>query len=136
MSKFAILIKPWGVFVKAWRLFIEQGGLKRPWGKEWRTVDAHDIKAARRKGKTARDTVAGRCERTWPSRRKRKAHSVNWFGNAGVCLNCGSGFLYEEIRIALALRTPNKPRHDSKKAATRNAKAFASTKSKDGQYPI
>ena len=81
MSKFAILIKPHGVYVKEWTFFVKQGGTKEDWGKNWKQVEARDIEAARRKGLRIRD---GRFRR----------------------------------------------------AAARNAKAFASTRSKDGQYPI
>jgi hypothetical protein len=135
MSKFAILIKPWAVSVKAWWFFVEQGGLKEFWGKEWMPVEAHNIEAARRKGLRARDTVKGLCERTWPSPRKLAAHSVGWGGPTGICFNCGKGFLYDERAIKRSLKVPSR-RHNFKASAARNAKAFASTKSKDGQYPI
>jgi hypothetical protein len=42
--------------------------------------------------------VPGKCERCWPSKRKQKAHSVVWVGMAGICLNCGKGFLKRRRR--------------------------------------
>lgn len=87
MSKFAILIKPFGVYVKAWGFFVEQGGTTGEWGRSWTQVEARDIEAARRKGLKMRDA-------------------------------------------------PKRKRHNFKAAAARNAEAFASTKSKDGMYPI
>ncbi len=81
MSKFAVLIKPFAVYVKGWGFFVKQGGTKEDWGKSWKQVEAKDIEAARKKGlKIQADRF--------------------------------------------------------KRAAARNAKAFASTMSKDGQYPI
>ena len=38
-------------------------------------------------------TIPGRCSRTWPKKKVFRAHSVHWAGNAGICLNCGKGFL-------------------------------------------
>lgn len=37
--------------------------------------------------------VNGACRRTWPKGRKRKKHRVYRVGRAGVCLNCGKGFV-------------------------------------------
>lgn len=135
MSKFAVLIQPWSISVKSWYFFVDQGGTKLPWGKEWKLIEAHDMEAARRKGRRARDSRPGPCHGVWPSRRRLKDHGIEWMGNAGVCLNCGSGFMYEERAIKKALKKML-PRHNFKRSAASNAKAFASTKSKDGQYPI
>lgn len=136
MSKFMVLIRTYSVAVKQRRFFVDQGGDREPWGKDWQEVEAHDLEAARRKGLLARDSRPGPCERTWPSRRLRKDHRVNWSGNAGICLNCGTGFTYDEGVVNKALKEPRRRRHNFKAAAARNKKAFASTKSKDGQYPI
>lgn len=52
MKKYAVH-KNWadGVFVKEWNFFVEQGGLKEPWGKGWKPIMASSIEAARNKGK-------------------------------------------------------------------------------------
>ena len=46
----AVLIKPWGVYVKDWSFYVEQGGLRLPWGKAWVAIMARDLESARRKG--------------------------------------------------------------------------------------
>ncbi len=51
MTKFAVLIQPWGVYVKVWWFFKQQGGTRKKWGRNWRPVMARDIESARRKGK-------------------------------------------------------------------------------------
>lgn len=48
-DKYAVLVKPWGVYVKGWDFFVMQGGLVDSWGNEWRPVFANSIEAARRK---------------------------------------------------------------------------------------
>jgi hypothetical protein len=67
MKKYMVLIQPWGVYVKDYDFFVEQGGLKDPWGKHWRLVRASSIEAARNKGKRMTRVQDGkriRCERT------------------------------------------------------------------------
>lgn len=81
MRKFAVLVKPFGVYVKEWEFFVKQGGLNDGWGKAWRPIKATSIEDARSRGERLRD-------------------------------------------------------RSFKRAAARNAKAFGSTKSKDGMYPI
>ncbi len=136
MSKFMVHIKTYAVYVKAHNFFVEQGGLSQEWGQHWQKIEARDIEDARRRATKARDTMPGACKRTWPSRRNRKAHRVHWAGNHGICLNCGKGFFYSDRRVAAAIKKLSTSRHNFKAATKRNAKAFASTKSKDGQYPI
>lgn len=55
MRKFAVLIQPWAVYVKDWDFYVSQGGLHKPWGKQWRPIMARDIESARRKGLRIRD---------------------------------------------------------------------------------
>jgi hypothetical protein len=50
MKKFAVLIRPWAVYAKEWSFFVEQGGLRDSWGKEWVPIMARDLESARRKG--------------------------------------------------------------------------------------
>lgn len=50
MKKFAVLIKPWAVYVKDWPFFVEQGGTREAWGKDWVGIVARDLESARRKG--------------------------------------------------------------------------------------
>jgi hypothetical protein len=57
MSKFAVLIESWAVYVKEWDFFVEQGGLAQPWGKKWKPIMARDIESARRKGISRRDGI-------------------------------------------------------------------------------
>ena len=45
-----VLIKPWSVYVKTANYFIEQGGLKNNWGKNWIGVEANSIAHARELG--------------------------------------------------------------------------------------
>jgi len=48
MNKFAILVGPSGsTFVKDYDFFVEQGGLKDPWGRNWKIVEAPTSEAAR-----------------------------------------------------------------------------------------
>lgn len=46
-KKFRILVEPWATYVKDADFFEAQGGLREPWGKNWREVEAEDIEAAR-----------------------------------------------------------------------------------------
>lgn len=55
MTKFAVLIEPWAVYVKEWDFFIQQGGRRQKWGKKWRPIMARDIESARLKGLRIRD---------------------------------------------------------------------------------
>ncbi len=67
MNDYMVLIEPWGVYVKERSFFIQQGGLRDPWGKSWRRVRASSIEAARNKGKKmvrVKDGKRIRCERT------------------------------------------------------------------------
>lgn len=133
MSKFAVLIKPWSISVKSWYFFVDQGGTAQPWGKGWRQVEAHDMEAARRRGEMARDVRPGPCNRAF-SERPLKNHLIrSWSEGVGFCSECGRSFRWSEADIKRSL---SRQRHNFKAAAARNAKAFASTKSRDGQYPI
>lgn len=67
MNDYMVLIQPWGVYVKERSFFIQQGGLRDPWGKHWRRVKASSIEAARNKGKKmvrVQDGKRIRCTRT------------------------------------------------------------------------
>jgi hypothetical protein len=46
---------PWCVYAKEEAFFIEQGGLRESWGKDWRRVRASSIEEARVKGKKMLD---------------------------------------------------------------------------------
>ena len=50
MQKFAVLVEPWGVYVKEWSFFLEQGGRRQKWGRRWKPIMARDLESARRKG--------------------------------------------------------------------------------------
>lgn len=135
MSKFAVLVKSWSISVKSWYFFVDQGGTTQPWGKGWRQVEAHDLEAARKKGELARDVRPGPCNRIL-SGRPLKNHLIrSWSEGVGFCAECGRSFRWSEADIEKRLKGFRR-RHNFKAAAARNAKAFASTKSKDGQYPI
>ena len=45
-----VLIQPWSVYVKTAAYFVEQGGLKDDWGKNWIGVKANSIAHARELG--------------------------------------------------------------------------------------
>ena len=67
VKDYMVLIQPFGVYVKERSFFIQQGGLRQPWGKAWRRVRASSIEAARNKGKKMTRVEGGkriRCERT------------------------------------------------------------------------
>jgi hypothetical protein len=67
MNDYMVLIQPWGVYVKERSFFIQQGGLRDPWGKNWRRVRASSLEAARNKGKKMvrmKDGKRIRCTRT------------------------------------------------------------------------
>jgi len=51
MNAYMVLIQPWAVYVKDRAFFVQQGGLREPWGKAWRRVRASSVEAARSKGK-------------------------------------------------------------------------------------
>ena len=55
MKKYAVLIQPWGVGVKEWWYYVEQGGLRQKWGKHWRGIFATSIEDARIRGFRIRD---------------------------------------------------------------------------------
>ena len=55
MTKFAVLIEPWAIYVKEWDFFVEQGGMRQKWGKHWRPIMARSIEDARLKGLRIRD---------------------------------------------------------------------------------
>jgi hypothetical protein len=50
-----VLIEPWAVYVKEGEFFEEQGGLTKPWGKNWITVQANSIEHARKQGLELRE---------------------------------------------------------------------------------
>lgn len=53
--KYYVLIQSWAVYVKEAEFFREQGGLTKPWGKNWvGPVEAESIEAARAWGKAQR----------------------------------------------------------------------------------
>jgi hypothetical protein len=56
MHYFYVSINPWSgaVFVKTEAYFIQQGGLRAPWGKTWKKIRARSIEDARRKGEESR----------------------------------------------------------------------------------
>lgn len=48
MAKFAIHVNSGGAtFVKDYDFFVSQGGLKQPWGKAWKVVEADSLAKAR-----------------------------------------------------------------------------------------
>lgn len=53
LEKFAISTNGHGsaVYVKEWQFFVEQGGLREPWGKNWLLIEAESIDDARKRGK-------------------------------------------------------------------------------------
>lgn len=54
MKQFAVLVEPWGVYVKSWTFFIRQGGATQEWGRNWVRISAKDIASARAKGERRR----------------------------------------------------------------------------------
>ncbi len=67
MNDYMVLIQPFGVYVKERSFFLEQGGRRDNWGKNWRRVRARSIEAARNKGKKMYRIEGGHrihCERT------------------------------------------------------------------------
>lgn len=51
LEKFAVLVEPWATYVKGWDFFVEEGGLREPWGKSWRPIRAKSIEDARERAK-------------------------------------------------------------------------------------
>ena len=54
-TMYYILIKPWAVYVKDGQFFIDQGGLKNDWGKNWVPVWANSFDEARQIGINMRE---------------------------------------------------------------------------------
>lgn len=54
MEKFRILVNTAGVYVKGEAFFIDQGGLREPWGKAWEPIEAVDLPTARQAGSAIR----------------------------------------------------------------------------------
>lgn len=59
MKQFAVLVRPWGVYVKSWSFFIRQNGLTQAWGRDWVMIPAKDIEAARATGERRRKRLKG-----------------------------------------------------------------------------
>lgn len=66
IMKYYILVETWAVYVKGEQFFIDQGGLNKPWGKEWIKVEAPSIEGARKLGETMEPYKSRNTFRSYP----------------------------------------------------------------------
>ena len=59
MGLYYVSIQSWAVYVKEGAFFIDKGGLRSEWGRNWMPIEANSIEHARQLGKELGEASMG-----------------------------------------------------------------------------